>query len=334
MPIVYRNQQLNQNNLNWYITLNDGTPVNVYSIEFEVKNIIDPQAPEILVNRTSATQFGTGSYYASFLVPQFQPTGTHKITWYWKFSLSSPEQVGHEEFEVLDPTIAPPPEAIITPQDLYDEGLSQSLYDVATIQNRIEFAQEYIERITGYFFEPRDLVLKLDGTGSDLLVFPIPIIEITKVQFSISTSGGLENQTLSNFMVYNRFYPDDRKYPRIRIHKTGNDSIFNRVGLKGSFPIGTQNIHVTGKFGYVESDLSTPKPIRFAMILLCLMLIDPMASSKTKKKLKGKGIKSENTDGHSYQLSEKMALGRLTGDPEIDSILVKYSKGSSVTGVV
>ena len=96
------------------------------------------------------------------------------------------------------------------------------------------------------------------------------------------------------------------------------------------WPKGIQNIQIKGKWGYVEEDGSTPELIKRAAIKLVLYNFPALgdAEAQNEKNLRGK-LRSETTDGHSYQLannaseSASSGLSILTGDDEIDGIL-KY----------
>ncbi len=42
-------------------------------------------------------------------------------------------------------------------------------------------ATAFIDNVTGWWFEPRSLVLRLDGHGSDTLLVPVPICAVTAI---------------------------------------------------------------------------------------------------------------------------------------------------------
>ena len=103
MVAVYQSQQLNSNNLNWYVTLGDGTPVAVDSITYQVEDIRDRYNPVEVLPVSPATEFGTGAYYAQFTVPADWDPGQYKINWSWIYQ-GLAAQTGSEEFEVRDAT--------------------------------------------------------------------------------------------------------------------------------------------------------------------------------------------------------------------------------------
>ena len=154
------------------------------------------------------------------------------------------------------------------------------------------------------------MTLRLDGRGGKTLLLPVFLIRDAVIY--------IENQhILSNdYIVYNRFYPDDRRYPKIYF-------------IDDRWPKGNQNIEVSGLFGYVEPDMSTPKDIKRAAMKLATSYF-PLLSDKTAQEAKAvQGlIISESTDGHSYSLSSSalsnIQAGALTGDSEVDAILRGY----------
>ncbi len=199
-----------------------------------------------------------------------------------------------------------------TIEDLRSEGFTEEDFTDEALALLIEQSGKLIDKITGQFFEPRTMTIRLDGRGGQNLLLPLFLIgdEIIKV----------DNEVLNQdeYILYNRFYPDDdRHYPKIYRAK--------------KWPAGKLNIEITGNFGYVEEDLSTPKDIKRAAMKLAVSYF-PLLSDKTaqeEKALQGLVI-SETTDGHSYSLSAEaltnIQSGALTGDSEVDAILRTYTR--------
>lgn len=150
-------------------------------------------------------------------------------------------------------------------------GYTNPPYTNLYVNPWIDWATAFIDKVTGWWFEPRTFgegnELKLDGMGSRDLLVPLPIIEITKIQFVDfpTIPGGVSEVDLDAFAIYNRHLtaggltnPDDRRNPRIAFvgTKLGRRQIF-----VSSFPQGRQNIWLTGRFGFTEPDFDAARSI-------------------------------------------------------------------------
>jgi hypothetical protein len=185
----------------------------------------------------------------------------------------------------------------------------------ARVTAAIALAGKYIDRVTGRFFEERELTLVLDGDGDDTLLLPLPIV-------SISAIGIADTEyDLDDFKIYNRLYPDDRGCPKI-------------VYVEGIFPSGRQNIDVTGVFGYLDTEGTgdeetrvTPSLIKRACLKLVILdLIPQIGDAADQDERLRRYLTSETTDGHSYTLSELAVSGGSSGDSEVDRILAMYRR--------
>jgi hypothetical protein len=138
-------------------------------------------------------------------------------------------------------------------------------YDPDTLNSLIDMASNFIEWVTGWWFEARDLVIDIDGRGTDILQVPVPIISISQIQaVDPSYTPGTEDIDLESVLVYNRHLtqnltnPDDRKNPKIAFVMSSLSShpfqIYN-------WPHGHQNIRLTGRFGYTEYDPTSARSI-------------------------------------------------------------------------
>jgi hypothetical protein len=322
---VFRTQVLTQADLNWYIRLN-GSLVNVESITYEIQDI-STGSPVTVVGPAFGINFAEGSYYAEWTVPDTEPIGTHRIIWMWKLTPTSIIESDQEEFEVLSTSGGPGNDLYVSLQDLYNDGLPQDKYTPDFLEAKILLVQDYIERVTGTYFRSRDETYKLDGSGTQLLKLPYPPLEITEVAFD----SGFDNwQTMptSWFEFYTDF--EDRDYPRAMINQDYTNSVFGSVWM-GHFPPGTRNIRITGKWGWVDRDGLTPGPIKDITIKILKKYLGKNLKSTPQVGLGRAGVISQTTDGHSYTIDKSMAFGTLTGYPEIDSVLVYYTKGPSST---
>ena len=68
-----------------------------------------------------------------------------------------------------------------TVADLRAEGVTVAQADDARLEALIDAATAEIDRVTGWFFEPRALTLTLDGRGAPTLELPAPPIRLDRV---------------------------------------------------------------------------------------------------------------------------------------------------------
>jgi hypothetical protein len=342
--------------LDIFIQVN-GVLTDVYSLEFIIKeNVTTPGTPNqvyppagretVDVSNLCPTgdKLSTGRYVAQYTPELTEPVGSHFICWYFKLTAASPEQAFTEEFEVLPEATATGASGYCTVGCLRDEGVPSSFTDTYLLE-RISLASSTIDRITGRFFEPRALELDLDGRGGRKLLLDIPIIGISSMEFETSpfqpSSLTIDPDLLK---VYNRHLtqnltqPDDRNSPKIELFHASDDItnaspyVFTRL----IYPLGQQNIHVVGTFGFTDYSSANTQGVTPPLIkrLCCLLVIRdlyPMFGSCAKRHdaLNRYRIQSERTRDQSYSL-ESLAgakrFGVFTGDPEIDWILASYMR--------
>ena len=205
-----------------------------------------------------------------------------------------------------------------TVEDIRAEGFTEEDCPDEVVERLIKLSCDYIDRVTGQFFEPRELTVRLDGRGGRNLVLPLFLIDCDYVK--------VKDELIEDYVLYNRITPvDDRPYPKIY--------------RNAKWPEGIMNVEVSGTWGYVEAGNLTPEPIKRAAMKLAMcnfpLLSDTEAQSE--KGLRGL-LLSETTDGHSYELSEEvlasLASGAITGDSEIDQILRVYTRSKFRMAVV
>lgn len=202
-----------------------------------------------------------------------------------------------------------------TVADLRAEGVTEAMAPDARLASLIEEAGSTIDRITGWFFEPRALTLALDGRGNPTIEPPVPSIRLDRL------AVGDTDLSLS---------PDDLVVVGAPVNP-GFDS--PRLTLRGcrSFPRGRGNVTAEGLWGYTEPDSTpegrTPLEIRRACMLLVLrslpLLGDDDSSGEARSRWR---LIEERTRDQSYRLDPDSRTASFTGDPEIDSILVRYRR--------
>ena len=187
-----------------------------------------------------------------------------------------------------------------TVEDIRAEGISKEDYSDEELEGLIALSCEFIDR-TGQWFELRDKAIRLDGRGGKNLILPVFLYEADYVKI------GLEE--IDDYVLYNRM--EDRAYPKIF--------------RCSCWPKGRLNIEVSGKWGYVEENGTTPPAIKRAAMKLAMYNFPSLSDSDSQEEKNLRGLLlSETTDGHSYELSESAVTNSITGDTEIDQILKSY----------
>ena len=249
---------------------------------------------------------------ALYTAPASAQLGHHAVRWFVR--AASGELHFETPFEVLVAPIDALQPGYCMLQDLRDEGFPSEAVSDARLTRIIALASRTIERITGRFFEPRRQRIELDGRGSNDLLLDEPIIAIEKIE--LGSSGPVSGATVYNrHITQGLMLPDDRQNPRIRL----------------GFPCGARNVRVTGLFGYTEPDGSptgtTPLLIREACKRLVVREIPMLADAGRREDARQRyRIVQERTREQSYTLDKLAHPGALTGDPDIDDILVQFMR--------
>lgn len=332
--------------------------VDVAVLEFQIFDISDalkrrspvqvyPPAGRSAVNVSApcpdGDKLGTGHYVARWTAPVEEAIGTHEIRWFFRLTPGAPEQTFVEEFEVLSdaPSFAQEGYALVA--DLREEGVTPGDASDARLARLIGLASQYIDRVTGRFFQPRTMTLTLDGSGGRILPLGHPIIAVSSVKMFVGMFAqfGVLPVIPSFFRIYNRhlaqglLYPDDREDPKLEffhwsdllgVHATpaGHLGLGSLVWLPG-----VQNVIVEGVYGYTDPDGTatgkTPDLIRHVTKLLVLREIPKMTDlTRREERQKRWRLVSERTRDQGYNLEALRLHGSFTGDPEIDNVLVQF----------
>lgn len=199
--------------------------------------------------------------------------------------------------------------AYITVTDLLSEGVTLEDYGNENYLNaRIVAAQEFIEQVTGRFFEKRDnYVLRLDGRGHDTLFLPVPP----------ASANSITEVTVSDDVLDSSLY----EYPFTKNPDSRYNPILLRIG--GTWPSGTLNVKITGSFGFIEEDETTPPLIKDLCKRIVMWNIRPLSETAEANK---RDIVEEQLGDYRYRLREKASRGGVFGDGYIDSLLTMYKK--------
>lgn len=180
-------------------------------------------------------------------------------------------------------------------------------------------ATALIDRVTGWFFEPRSTTFRLDGRGTPSLELPVPPIRITQ----LALGGEDLSLAFEDLVVAGAPVPSGVQGPRLTL----------RHGQ--TFPRGHGNVAVAGRWGFTEEDGSpegrTPLAIRRACLLLVLRSVAPLADEASFEARSRWRILEERTRDQSYRLDPQAKSARpLTGDPEVDGLLAPYVRPAPI----
>lgn len=190
----------------------------------------------------------------------------------------------------------------------------------------IKQASSTIDEHTGQFFNKRAALVSLEGNNTPTMWFPVPIVDISKLRINSTTSELKEGEDFDFIAFKGRAEPqDDRRNPRIKLSVgRGRDSIFVGSVTSRIFSINTLT-EITGNFGFLEPDGSTPPLIRKAVSILSAKEINAPSASSTS--LTQGPLKRTKVDLHEKEFFEQKAAtirGSLTGIPEVDQIIAKF----------
>lgn len=353
MPALARNQASSCSNpiLDIFTKVN-GVLTDVAVLEFAIFEDVTTPGTPIQVYPGSGRQavnlalcptgekISTGRFVAEYTPPITELIGTHIIVWYFKLTLASPEQSFSEEFEVLPEVTGSTSTGYCTIQDLRDEGVTISQASDDRLQVLIARASRRIDLYTGRWFEPRAKTYLLDGKGGRSLMLGNPIISVSEIKLvSDDTTPDFEDVDLGDVKIYNRHIsqellnPDDRENPRIDLVEFDRRFENPSHGFhQDVWPEGTQNVEVTGVFGYTDPDGTptgrTPEPIKEACMLLIIrfMLSGLANADDVDQKWRVRRYKTRDQEIE-YQDANKLGsagYGVFSGDPEIDRLVAAY----------
>ncbi len=322
---------------------------------------LDPTAADPVGHRLS-----TGRYFAEYTVDPGEPIGDHQIEWRFQLTALTPQETFFEEFFVTASVVANPDDnTYCTVAEVRAEGHSETSVGLnpvtglpmtagefdSRVLNLIRLASRTVDKVTGRWFHALAFDdtnrLIVDGKSSRTVHLEIPIIRVDKlfVENQGLLGGQLTEISLAAVRIYNRHIsgltqPDDRENPKIsfiqtRILTITADGLFPPPRM---FALGRQSVHLEGLFGYTDPDGTsigvTPALIRRVTCLLVAreLLFDVDACEKLNVKQKFR-ISSDKQDKTTIRLQDIWLKGAITGDSEIDTILMMYKRPSRMAAV-
>lgn len=193
----------------------------------------------------------------------------------------------------------------------------------------IQQSMDLIDEKTGQYFNKRTGTFKFPGNNTDMLLFPVPIIEITKLLINSSKTSLTEGEDFDFIAFKGRGRPvDNRRNPKLILHGgTGRDifsqSLTSRIFVKGSFS------DITGSFGFLEPNGLTPLLIQKATKLLVMKEINtPIGVSASITSGTGP-LKRLKVDLHEQEffetnLNKSSIASSASGNEEVDRIVSMY----------
>ncbi len=201
--------------------------------------------------------------------------------------------------------------------DLRSEGVTATAASDARLVLLLDEATALIDRVTGWFFEPRVATFRLDGHAAPSIEPPVPPIRLDRLALGSSELPlDAEHLVIVGAPVQAGF-----DAPRLTLRH-------GRV-----FPRGHGNVVAEGLWGFTEDDGTptgrTPLAIRRACMLLVLRGLAPLADDASFEARSRWRLLEERTRDQSYRLdAAKQVSALLTGDPEVDALLLPYVRPS------
>lgn len=301
---------------------------------------------------SGSNRLGPGRYAAAWTPDSGNNPGQYFVRWYFQVT-TEPEQSFDQEFELVAAPYRAGQSHYCTVGDLIDMGMPSTI-SAAKAQRLIEKASKLVETYTGRgsgAFDPVYKIVEVNGPSARAVLLGEPICAIEGVQMTIVSAFGQSNLSIISqaLRIYNRHLtsrlmnPDDRDSPKLEfIH--GND--LNGIGSTTDnntasgyrldtlvWPRGNKNVQITGIFGYTEWDGSmvgcTPSMLRQATAMIIFRNFLASCTDDREAVQRASRIIQENTRDQGFQYAQPWLKGWLTGDAEIDQILVSFVRPPS-----
>ncbi len=203
-----------------------------------------------------------------------------------------------------------------TVSDLRAEGVAPTTASDARLEALVADAGAFVESVTGWFFEPRSLTLRMDGRGHRTVEPAVPPIRIDAL--AVEYEGALSTAP-EDLVVEGSPVPPGFAGPRLTL----------RHGRR--FPKGVSNVTATGLWGYTEADGTptgrTPAAIRTVTMQLVLRALPLLTNEEAWESARRRWrLSEERTRDQSYRLSPPTFSTFITGDPDIDLVLLRYRR--------
>lgn len=161
--------------------------------------------------------------------------------------------------------------AYCTIEDIRDEGFALCDYPDRRVSKAIKTAQQFIEKVTRRFFEPRDLTIRETWQGERSLLLNMPIVAVSEMRFvnlDETLQSPMDLQT--DVRIFNRHVregltdKDDRENPQIALIFVSPNLIVPRIRpatIQEVTSARVQQIQIAGTFGYTEPTFNRARSI-------------------------------------------------------------------------
>ena len=211
--------------------------------------------------------------------------------------------------------------------DMRDEGVTPAMASDERLSALLSEASTFVDRVTGWFFEPRNMVVRMDGRGTSSVEPLYPPIRVD----SLEVSGVPTSLLPDDLVIVGAPVAVGFDAPRFTlVQKWAYPENGCAIPFRRIFPKGEGNLVAAGVWGYTEPDGTalgrTPSAIRRAVMLIVLRNLALLGTRDTAAKSQWR-ILEERTRDQSYRLGALPTIGVIfTGDPEIDLILARYRR--------
>ncbi|HEX2688825.1 MAG TPA: hypothetical protein VHN14_19515, partial [Kofleriaceae bacterium] len=135
-------------------------------------------------------KLGAGHVVARWTPPPDEPLGAHELRWFVQSTPGAAEQVVTTDFDVLGAGASSYRSGYALVSDLRAEGVTATEATDARLVRLVRLASQYVDRMTGRFFEPRPMTLTLDGSGGRTQLLGHPIICVREVKLGAALVVG------------------------------------------------------------------------------------------------------------------------------------------------
>ncbi len=319
----------------WIVHPETGRLIDADSIQFQLWDLTGDAPAHITTDWTDATKISTGRYCVTADIAGDAEVGRWEVRWKWVVDSGGTIYQTRRDFEVTTVLWADPTPWLCLPYELRDEGFDTTELPEKRLQAILTRVGGFIRSVTGrQRFGSVGLEVEARGSGADFLILPDPIIGLGAITEGLIAEGVRDGKDydLADIEVMNR-------HLRVQSAADRDDRDLPGLLLPGGTWPAAYLYWVTGVFGYTDPDLGVPgpghlpMPLRQAAVRLAIretpqqLVFDEVEDRKNRHR-----TQSDRMGSHGSAFYRGRA-GAITGDPEIDDILLQYVRPISGTVV-
>lgn len=232
--------------------------------------------------------------------------GLHTIRWFYLDEDGAP-CTWDQEFYVSASGLGVGRWSYLSPNELRAEGLSSTVVPDDWMLDLLNRAQDYVDATCRQCFRPVLDRFKMDGHGSSRLLFSQPIIGIEWIRPNYTTQA-LDRASFQAFVTptlrasISHPSKDHRRNPKVELLSQPSIYQGGSIGLHGVFVDEPASQEVAGVFGFLESNGTTPKLIREAMLRIVMGTAQRITRGQTNAHSSGGGpLKRLRVDKHEQE---------------------------------